>query len=164
MLSKPHNGWVDFQLDGTKKYYISCLAGVPESWLDAAILGLENLLPFCLYGNMEPARFHCVVSYWNCHIICDRSECLEFDDNGNIIETDSNKPLREFITNECVEISMLRFCKLLHDDIVKHMEEWKTENYFKCDIPKMEKKLSKLEELITSRTSDFNEQTDFIGF
>ena len=71
MLTKPEAGWSDFSLDGTSVYPLSYLDNIPFEWLDDAIHGLETLNPFCVKGFMEPGRFICVVSFWNCHIICE---------------------------------------------------------------------------------------------
>ena len=71
MLTKPEAGWSDFSLTGTSAYPLSYLDNIPFEWLDEAIHGLEILNPFCVKGFMEPGRFICVVSFWNCHIICE---------------------------------------------------------------------------------------------
>lgn len=43
-------------------------------WLEQAIHGLETMLPFCVKGFMEPGRFLCIVSYYNCHILIERED------------------------------------------------------------------------------------------
>ena len=74
MLTKPKYGWSDFELDGTSLYGLSYLNDIAFVWLEDAIHGLEVLRPFCVEGFMEPNRFICNVSYWNCHIICEDDE------------------------------------------------------------------------------------------
>lgn len=61
---------------------------------------------------MEPGRFLCIVSYWNCHIICETDdECL--------LEGDG-------IDREYSPTSMLEFCKYLYEDIKDNIDEWVT--------------------------------------
>ena len=77
MLSKPKYGWSDFQLEGTAVYSLSYLDDIAYEWLEQAIHGLETLMPFCVKGFMEPERFLCLVSYWNCHIYDDISKNID---------------------------------------------------------------------------------------
>ena len=46
MLTKPINGWSDFQLEGTSLYGLSYLDDIAFEWVDQAIHGLETLTPF----------------------------------------------------------------------------------------------------------------------
>ena len=110
MLTKPHAGWSDFQLDGTSLYGLSYLDDIAFEWLEQAIHGLETMLPFCVKGFMEPGRFLCVVSYWNCHIICENDERNQLDN--------------EDINTEYSHTSMLEFCKYLYNDIISNIDEW----------------------------------------
>ena len=110
MLSKPDAGWTEFRLDGTSSYWLSYLDNIPLDWLNQAINGLETMLPFCVKGFMEPTRFLCVVSYWNCHIIC---------------EDEHRSPLNNSDTiRECSHTSMLQFCQYLYYDISSHLDDW----------------------------------------
>ena len=109
MLTKPHNGWSDFQLNGTSLYELSYIDDIAFEWVEQAIHGLETMLPFCVKGFMEPGRFLCVVSYWNCHIICE-------DDERNQLD-------KEDIDIEYSHTSMLDFCKYLYNDIKEYKED-----------------------------------------
>lgn len=110
MLSKPQYGWTEFCLSGTSTYQLSYLDDIAFDWIDQAIHGLRTMLPFCVKGFLEPNRFLCVVSYWNCHII---------------VENDSDEAFRdEDIHSEYSHISMLDFCRLLHQDISDNMDDW----------------------------------------
>mgnify|MGYP005771026725 FL=1 len=155
MLSKPKYGWSDFQLEGTAVYSLSCLDDSACEWLEQAIHGLETLMPFCVKGFMEPERFLCLVSYWNCHIIC---------------EDDESEPLaEEEIVHEVSHTSMLQFCQQLYDDISKNIDEWVAFADYryskfvnrkrKDDLPK---KLTYLKKLISKREQDFSEGHGFL--
>ena len=60
MLEKPVYGWSNFQLEGTSQYGLSYLDDIAFIWVEQAIHGLEEMLPFCVKGFMEPNRFLCV--------------------------------------------------------------------------------------------------------
>ena len=155
MLSKPKYGWSDFQLEGTAVYSLSYLDDIAFEWLEQAIHGLETLMPFCVKGFMEPDRFLYLVSYWNCHIIC---------------EDDEREPLaEEEIVHEVSHTSMLQFCQQLYDDISKNIDEWVAFADYryskfvnrkrKDDLPK---KLTYLKKLISKREQDFSEGHGFL--
>lgn len=147
MLTKPDSGWSDFQLDGTYEYGLSYLDEIASDWLEQAIHGLETMQPFCVKGNMEPGHFLCVVSYYNCHIIC---------------ENDDNRLLsKEDIYTDYSHTSMIDFCKFLYNDIHEYIEEWtKFVDYKECDYDEhrkeLENKLERLKNLITEKEEDFN--------
>lgn len=155
MLSKPKYGWSDFQLEGTSVYGLSYLDDIAFEWLEQAIHGLETLMPFCVKGFMEPDRFLCLVSYWNCHIIC------EYDEREPLAE--------EEIVHEVSHTSMLQFCQQLYDDISKYIDEWvafadymystSVNRKRKDDLPK---KLAYLKKLISEREQDFSEGHGFL--
>lgn len=155
MLSKPKYGWSDFQLEGTTVYSLSYLDDIAFEWLEQAIHGLETLMPFCVKGFMEPDRFLCLVSYWNCHIIC------EYDEREPLAE--------EEIVHEVSHTSMLQFCQQLYDDISKSIDEWVAFADYryskfvnrkrKDDLPK---KLTYLKKLISKREQDFSEGHGFL--
>lgn len=153
MLTKPNFGWTDFQLDGTGVYELSYLDDIAYEWVDKAIYGLETMLPFCVKGFMEPGRFLCIVSYWNCHIIC---------------EEDGRNPLKEedIITHNS-HTSMLEFCKLLYHDIETNMDDWVMfVSYADADWDKkrklLESKLERLKELITEKEKYFGDNRCFL--
>lgn len=156
MLTKPKYGWTDFQLDGTSIYGLSDLDDIAFEWLQQAIHGLETLLPFCVKGFMEPNRFLCVVSYWNCYIVC------EFDDRFPIEEKD--------IKHEYSHISMLQFCELLYNDIEANLDEWVTfadyNNYNASELKNrrnlLNQMLRKLGVLIAKRRNSFGENRCFL--
>lgn len=134
---------------------MSYLDDIAYEWLEQAIHGLETLMPFCVKGFMEPERFLCLVSYWNCHIIC---------------EDDESEPLaEEEIVHEVSHTSMLQFCQQLYDDISKNIDEWVAFADYryskfvnrkrKDDLPK---KLTYLKKLISKREQDFSEGHGFL--
>ena len=110
MLSKPDCGWVYFQLENTGVYGLSYLDDIAFEWLEQAIHCLKTFSPFCVKGFMEPNRFLCVVSYWNCHIIVE-------DDEREELNKDS-------IFYEYSHTNMLEFCKALYKDINENFEEF----------------------------------------
>ena len=141
MLTKPTGGWSDFQLEGTSIYGLSYLDDIAFEWVDQAIHGLETMLPFCVKGSLEPNRFLCTVSYWNCHIVC---------------EDDERYPLnKEDVVNEYSHTSMLQFCQYLYHDITQYIDEWVSFVDYNKDMDvwgrkkELTKKLSYLKELIS---------------
>ena len=110
MLSRPVNGWTDFQLEGTSTYGLSYLNDVAIEWLEQAIHGLKTLSPFCVRGFLEPRRLLCVVSFWNCHII------VEDDDE---LPTENEDIIREYS-----HTNMISFCRQLYEDVSKRVDEW----------------------------------------
>lgn len=156
MLSKPKYGWSDFKLDGTSTYELSYLDDIAFEWLDQAIHGLETMQPFCVKGFLEPKRFLCMVSYWNCHIV---------------IEDEEREPLQtDAVITECSHTSMLAFCKLLYQDISENIEPWAsfTDYGYGELYPLTEKvtllhdKLNTLKHLIVSREDCFGADRCFL--
>lgn len=153
MLTRPVNGWSDFQLDGTSVYGLSYLDDIAFEWIGQAIHGLETMLPFCVKGFLEPGRFLCVVSYWNCHIIC---------------EDDERDPLdKDDVSNEYSHTSMLQFCEYLYDDVSQNIDEWASfVDYTDADLQKkkelLSQKLTRLKELISENREWFGEDRCFL--
>ena len=153
MLTKPEAGWSDFSLDGTSVYTLSYLDNIPFEWLDDAIHGLETLNPFCVKGFMEPERFICVVSFWNCHIIC---------------EDEDRDPLDlQKTTHEISHTSMLQFCQQLYDDISENLDDWACWDYdpeldFDTNKEELIIKLARLKELIAENEEHFGENRGFL--
>lgn len=153
MLTKPEYGWSDFQLEGTSRYGLSYLDDIAFDWVEQAIHGLETMLPFCVKGFMEPTRFLCTVSYWNCHIIC---------------EDEMRYPLdKKDVINEISHTSMLQFCQYLYDDIIQNIDEWVSFlDYFDLDTTDRKEvlmqKLVHLKELISEKAHCFDEQHCFL--
>ena len=153
MLTKPDCGWSDFSLTGTSVYTLSYLDNIPFEWLDEAIHGLEILNPFCVKGFMEPERFICVVSFWNCHIIC---------------EDEDRDPLTpENTTHEISHTSMLQFCQQLYDDISGNLDHWARWYYdsefdFETNKEELIKKLARLKELLAENEEHFGEHHCFL--
>ncbi len=153
MLTIPNAGWTDFQLEGTDTYGLSYLDDIAVNWLDACISGMETLLPFCVKGYMEPKRFLCVVSYWNCHII---------------VEYDERKPLKkEDVCNEYSHTSMLEFSRYLYEDISADVEGWAHfVDYVDADFEEKKrlitKKLERLKELIAENEEYLDEKHCFL--
>ena len=148
---KPEAGWSDFSLDGTSVHPLSYLDDIPFEWLDEAIHGLETLTPFCVKGFMEPGRFICVVSFWNCHIIC---------------EDEDRDPLTLPNTiHEISHTSMLQFCQQLYDDISENLDDWAYWDYdseFATNKEELIKKLVRLKELIAENEKHFGEDRGFL--
>ena len=153
MLTKPEAGWSDFSLDGTSVYHLSYLDNIPFEWLDDAIHGLETLNPFCVKGFMEPGRFICVVSFWNCHIICEDEDRDPLDPQNTI--------------HEISHTSMLQFCQQLYDDISENLDDWACWDYdpeldFDTNKEELIKKLARLKELIAENEEHFGENRGFL--
>ena len=159
MLTKPDCGWSDFSLDGTSVYPLSYLTDIPFDWLNEAIHGLETLNPFCVKGFMEPGRFICVVSFWNCHIICE--------------DEDKYPLIPENTRHEISHTSMLQFCQQLYDDISENLDDWACwDNYgwdeddsefnFETNKEELTKKLVRLKELIAENEEHFGENRCFL--
>lgn len=156
MLTKPVYGWSDFQLEGTSLYGLSYLDDIAFEWVDQAIHGLETMLPFCVKGFLEPNRFLCTVSYWNCHLV---------------IEDDERYPLaQEKVIHEFSHTSMLQFCQYLYDDIHQHMNEWilfmNYKDYEDAEVANRQEaltqKLTRLQELIAQREEWFDPNRCFL--
>ena len=157
MLSKPEAGWSDFCLEGTSVYGVSYLDDIAFEWIDQAIHGLKTMQPFCVKGCLEPRRFLCMVSYWNCHII---------------IEDDGPQPLdNEDIIVEYSHTNMLEFCKYLHKDISENVGEWtrfvdysyeEDEAFFENKEMALRERLKTLECLILSHERDFSAGSYFM--
>ena len=153
MLTKPEAGWSDFSLDGTSVYPLSYLDDIPFNWLDDAIHGLETLNPFCVKGFMEPGRFICVVSFWNCHIICE-------DENKDPL-------IPQNTIHEISHTSMLQFCQQLYDDISGNLDDWARWDYdpeldFDTNKEELIIKLARLKELIAENKEHFGENHCFL--
>lgn len=153
MLTKPINGWSDFQLDNTSIYGLSYLDDIAFEWVDQAIHGLETMLPFCVKGFLEPYRFLCTVSYWNCHIICENDERYPLRDND--------------VLNEYSHTSMLQFCEYLYNDIKENLDEWASFiDYANIDVQQrkeqLAQKLERLKELIAEKEEYFGEGRCFL--
>ena len=153
MLTKPVYGWSDFQLEGTGIYGLSYLDDIAFEWVEQAIHGLETMRPFCVKGFLEPNRFLCTVSYWNCHLVC---------------EDDERYPLnQEELIHELSHTSMLQFCQYLYDDVSQNINEWASfVDYEDLDIDKrkaeLDQKLECLKNLIAERTEWFGEHRCFL--
>jgi len=153
MLTKPVYGWSNFQLEDTSIYALSYLDDIAFEWVEQAIHGLETMLPFCVKGYLEPNRFLCTVSYWNCHIIC---------------EDDERYPLhKENVINEFSHTSMLQFCQYLYDDISQNINEWISfTDYEDLDISKrnevLTQKLIHLKKLLSEREEWFDVKHCFL--
>lgn len=153
MLTKPVNGWSDFQLEGTSVYGLSYLDDIAFEWVEQAIHGLETMSPFCVKGFMEPNRFLCLVSFWNCHIVC---------------EDDERYPLnKDDVINEYSHTSMLQFCEYLYNDINQNIDEWVSfTDYEDIDVKErknvLTQKLARLRKLISEREECFGEDRCFL--
>lgn len=153
MLTKPVYGWSDFQLERTGVYGLSYLDDIAFEWVEQAIHGLETMRPFCVKGFLEPNRFLCTVSYWNCHLVC---------------EDDERYPLnQEELIHEFSHTSMLQFCQYLYEDVSQNINEWASfVDYEDLDIDKrkaeLAQKLECLKNLIAERTEWFGEHRCFL--
>ena len=133
MLSKPQHGWTVFSL-GESNYSLSYLSNVPLEWLERAIFGLETLLPFEVYGYCEPGKMVCTVDFLECRIV------FEKDDSSL----------------EIIPISMLNFCKTLHEDISAHIEDWAKWNAsYNLTKEEIQSRLDRLQMLIRIKENCF---------
>ena len=153
MLTKPVHGWSDFQLDGTSIYGLSYLDDIAFEWVTQAIHGLETLMPFCVKGFLEPNRFLCTVSYWNCHIVCEDDERYPLD--------------KEDVINEISHTNMLQFCQYLYDDISQNIDEWVSFiDYEELDVIKRKEiliqNLDCLKNLISEKEECFGKNRCFL--
>ena len=110
MLGKPEYGWSTFKIGESHSYSLSYLTDVACDWLAQAIHGLHTLEPFAVHGYCEPNRMVCLVSYYTCYVI--------FEPDGGISEESKCKEMYG------VDLTMLDFCKALHADINRDLEEW----------------------------------------
>ncbi len=153
MLSFPQDGWTSFSL-GSDVFSLSFLTPVSNEWLDSAIYGLGNMVPFTVHGICEPGRMLCTVSYWNCHIIFEYEDDRELDSNNSGWSTS--------------HVSMIDFCKMLCKDIGENVDEWADWDEYGEDIDEdkhkeavnaLEEKLSRLRQLIEKTQSEFEQPT-----
>ena len=108
MLGKPYAGWTKFQLGSEEtQYSLSFLNDIANEWLTQAIHGLKTLDVFSVHGFCEPGRVICTVSYWSCYVI---------------FEDDDRAPTCHGVNH--LHVSMLDFCKKLHEDISGNLEDW----------------------------------------
>ena len=158
LLSEPEFGWSTFSLpDVEDEFELSYLTDVAIEWLENAIFGLEHLCPFCVFGNLEPGRLLCTVSYWHCHLVIE-SQDREPEALADITHLHSNT-------------DMLTFCTYLRDCIQAHVEQW-----FKWDAGevadmsaserqnrkrKLHRRLARLSDLIESQAEHFGKNRFF---
>lgn len=105
MLTKPEYGWTNFEIEDYT-YGLGYLTDVALDWLDEAIHGLTEIAPFTVRGFCEPGRMLCTVSYWDCYIL---------------MEDEDGRGMYDF---HAVKMSMIDFCKQLHQDISKDIDAW----------------------------------------
>lgn len=153
MLSLPRYGWSDFHLEGTSAYSLSHMVDIPIEWLDQAIHGLETMQPFCVKGFLEPDRFLCIVSYWNCHVLCE--------------DNDREPSRKEAFIHETSHTSMLEFCRLLSADIGQALDAWCafTPDHTLDDAKRqaaIAQKVNQLKRLIAKRESLFDNDCCFL--
>lgn len=113
-----------------------------------AIHGLETMSPFTVKGCLEPCRFLCTVSYWNCYIKLEDDMRYPFDEKDMIIEASRT--------------SMLQFCHYLHNDITQNMDKWVRFTYDEnIDVAKrteeLSQKLNYLKKLLFEKEKLFSE-------
>ena len=112
IFSKPENGTFVLQL-GEHSYTFTNKTNIPFNWIDQAILGLSNIMPFNLYGISEDNnKIFCVVSLYNCHIT---KEPVGFIPESK--EYDS-------FPRDMHYVHMWNFCNALHDGIASHLDAW----------------------------------------
>lgn len=158
LLSEPEYGWSTFTLpDMEEEFELSYLTDVSIEWLESAIFGLEHLSPFCVFGNLEPGRLLCTVSYWHCHLAVESQE-REPEELGDITHLLSNT-------------DMLTFCTALRDSIQAHFEQWfKWDAAEVADMPaserqnrrrKLHRRLERLSALIEAQAKHFGKGRGF---
>ena len=110
MLTKPWYGWSDFQIGSSPFYPLSYYPlTLPFGWLEPAIEGLENDMPFTVEAGMEPELLICEVSKESCHLK---------------VYSDEYPVEEEKILDETYHISMIEFCKSLYCDFSEFFDEW----------------------------------------
>ena len=131
MLTKPQQGWTDFCL-GNGSYSLSYLTNIPLDWLDRAIFGLKSRLPFDVSGYCEPGSVVCTVSLCECHIVF-RSDVARRND----------------VFREVLPVGKMDFCKMLHDDISEHIDDWVQWNpAYRTSREDIQSRLEQLKELL----------------
>lgn len=150
---KPDCGWSDFQLEGTSKYALSYLYDIALEWVEQAIHGLETMQPSCVKGFLQPSRFLCMVSYWNCHIILE-------DENQKSFGMDS-------VEYELSHTNMLQFCQYLYEDVSQNLDEWAVFVSYDGEVNQkkkkvLAKKLACLKKLISQREEGFSGKYCFL--
>jgi len=103
ILSTPYAGWAEFML-GSVDYDLSYICDVAGTWLARATDGLKCNESFILDGDGEGKILEVEVFLDHVDILIDPYEKRE--------------------VTETIEMSMLDFCKLLHDDIRRDVKEW----------------------------------------
>lgn len=146
MLSKPLHGLTDFQLEGAGKATLSYMTDIPFEWLDQAIHGLETRMPFCVRAYLEPGRLLCLVSYWNCYVLCEDEEPHPSEEKE--------------ISGDSSPVSMLQFCKDLYNDISENIDDWVSFSVYSGEVPvgkkeELNRKLARLKELISEEENRF---------
>ena len=103
LLATPVSGWSEFML-GKSDHTLSYIIDVARPWLNQAIEGLKEKKPFTLYGDGETTDFECTV--FLDHVELQSDLC---DDEAEV---------------EMIPVSMLDFCKMLHDDLRADVKDW----------------------------------------
>ena len=138
MLSKPQHGWTHFTL-GEPCFSLSYITNIPLEWLDRAIFGMETLLPFEVSGYCEPGRMVCTVDSLACRII-----------------VEGDKHLKKDPSLEIVSVHMLDFCKILHEDISAHIDDWvKWNSSYNLAKEDIQSRLDRLQMLIRIKENCF---------
>ena len=150
MLSTPRAGWTTFQLGKKESFALSYLTDVANDWLTQAIHGLETMDVFSVHGFCEPGRMVCTVSFWSCYVI--------FEDDGPA-------PVCEGVNH--LHISMMDFCRQLHADISRDLEEWVRWEEDEPDDAEerrsaLQSKLDRLGQLIRENEENFGDGACFL--
>ena len=99
------------------------------------------MTPFCVKGLLEPDRFLCTVSYWNCHIVREDEDRYPLD--------------QEDVINEISHTNMIQFCQYLYDDISQNIDEWVSfVSYSESNAAKRKKELMQQLEHLKKLISD----------
>lgn len=112
IFNKPENGFFVLQL-GEHSYTFTNKTNIPFNWIDQAILGLSNCIPFNLYGiSDDNNKIFCIVSLYNCHITKEPvgfiPEKIEYD----------------MFPRDMHYVHMWNFCNSLHDGIESNIDAW----------------------------------------
>ena len=112
IFHKPEHGKFTLQL-GKLSYTFVNETNIPFNWIDQAILGLTNIIPFNVYGISDDGhKIFCVVSLYNSHIT---KEPVGF------IPTEKDSKAQP---HESHYVHMWNFCFALHKDMREHLDSW----------------------------------------
>lgn len=110
MFSFPEYGYTNFSIGDVKYSLSNVFSDVPIDWLEKSIYGLKTSRPFTIYGWCEPEDIFCTVTENFCYVI------YAMDD--------------KIFKTHAIKVTMLDFCKMLHEDISRDTFAWAYFEYY----------------------------------